>query len=156
MKNFLYLFFLLLLFSNCTLNKVINHHGVHNLKFKQSGFKLATTNKNDVTKEIGPPSTKSVFDTELWIYIERKTSTSRITKLGRADLLVNDVLLLEFDTRGILVSQNFYNKDSINKLKYVKNVTVFDHSKKSFVYEFFSAMRQKIDDPLGIKRTGAK
>ena len=148
----MYLFLLFFLFSNCTLKKVIIHHGVHNLKIKQNDFKLEITNKNDVTKIIGPPSTKSIFDKELWIYIERKTSSSRLSKLGKVDLLRNDVLMLEFDTMGMLVSKNFYNKDYVNNLKFVEDETDFDYSKKSFIYTFFSAMRQKIDDPLGTKR----
>jgi len=60
--------------------------------------------------------------------------------------------MLEFDTTGMLVSKNFYNKDYVNNLKFVEDETDFDYSKKSFIYEFFSALRKKIDDPLGTKR----
>ncbi len=148
----MYLIVIFFFISNCTLNKVINHHGVHNLEIKQSEFKLNVTNKNDVSKEIGPPSTQSIFDNELWIYIERKTSSSKVRKLGKVELIKNDVLLLEFDSMGLLISQVFYNKDAINDLKFSESVTTFQYTKDSFIYEFFSALRQKIDDPLGTKR----
>ena len=66
----------LILISSCTLNKVIHHHGVHNLEKKQTKLKINYTNKNDIIKLMGPPSTKSSFNNDVYIYIERKTSTS--------------------------------------------------------------------------------
>ena len=48
------LFFL----ASCSLNKVVQHHGVHNLENKQAKLKINSTNKNDIIKFIGPPSTK--------------------------------------------------------------------------------------------------
>ena len=73
----------LLFFASCSLDKVIQHHGVHNLDKKQAKLKVNYTNKNDIIKLIGPPSTKSTFDNDIYIYIERKTSSSKITKLGK-------------------------------------------------------------------------
>ena len=57
-------FFLL---SACSLNKVVHHHGVHNLEKKQAKLKINSTNKNDIIKLIGPPSTKSTFDNDIEI-----------------------------------------------------------------------------------------
>ena len=37
-------------------------------------------------KLLGSPSTKSTFDNDLWIYIERKTDNSSLTKFGRKEL----------------------------------------------------------------------
>jgi outer membrane protein assembly factor BamE (lipoprotein component of BamABCDE complex) len=55
---------------------------------------------------IGPPSTKSTFDNDVYIYIERKTS-SKLVKLGKKKLIKNDVLVLEIDNKGILLAKNF-------------------------------------------------
>ena len=79
----IYFFIILLLLTQCSLNKVVLHHGVHNLEKKQVKLELNTTNKNDIIKLIGPPSTKSTFDNDVFIYIERKTSSSRLTRLGK-------------------------------------------------------------------------
>ena len=68
----IYILFLLILLQNCTINKVVQHHGVHNLEKKQEKLKINQTNKNDVIKLIGPPSTKSSFDNDVLIYIEKK------------------------------------------------------------------------------------
>ena len=119
---------------------------------KQAKLKINYTNKNDIIKLIGPPSTKSSFDNDIYIYLERKTSSSRLTKLGKKKLIKNDVLVLEIDNTGILLSKKFYNKDDMNEIKFDKNITGVNYSKKSFIYNFLSSIRQKIDDPLGKKR----
>ena len=128
------------------------HHGVHNLEKKQVKLELNTTNKNDIIKLIGPPSTKSTFDNDVFIYIERKTSSSRLTRLGKKKLLVNNVLVLEINENGILENKTFYNKEDMKKIKFDENITSVNYSKRSFIYNFLSSLRQKIDDPLGKKR----
>ena len=142
----------LILLSSCSLDKVVQHHGVHNLEKKQAKLKINYTNKNDIIELIGPPSTKSSFDNDIYIYLERKTSSSRLTRLGKKRLIKNDVLVLEIDNSGILLSKKFYNKEDMNKLKFNEDQTGLNYSKKSFVYNFLSSLRQKIDDPLGKKR----
>jgi len=150
MKN--YFIILLFLLTNCSLNKVVIHHGVHNLEKKQTKLKLNYSNKNDIIKLIGPPSTKSSFDTEIFIYIERKTSSAKLTRLGKKKLLANNVLVLELNNMGVLIDKKFYNKDDMNKIKFDENSTSINYSKKSFIYTFLQSLRQKIDDPLGKKR----
>ena len=143
---------MLVLFSNCTLNKIVQHHGVHNLNIKQSKLKVNETNINDILKIIGPPSSKSKFDNDVYIYIERKTIGSKLRKLGKKTLITNNVLILDIDKRGVLISKKFLNKDDMQKIKFDENITKANYSKRSFVYNFLSSMRQKIDDPLGKKR----
>ena len=129
----------LIFLASCSLNKVIQHHGVHNLEKKQAKLKINSTNKNDIIKLIGPPSTKSTFDNDVFIYIERKTSSSKLTKLGKKKLLTNNVLVLEIDNAGLLLSKKFYNKDDMNDLKFNEDKTGLNYSKKSFVYNFLLA-----------------
>ena len=142
----------LIFLASCSLNKVVQHHGVHNLEKKQAQLKINYTNKNDIIKLIGPPSTRSSFDNDIYIYLERKTSSSRLTRLGKKRLIKNDVLVLEIDNTGILLSKKFYNKDDMNEIKFDENITGVNYSKRSFIYNFLSSIRQKIDDPLGKKR----
>ena len=119
---------------------------------KQAKLKINSTNKNDIIKLIGPPSTKSSFDNDIYIYLERKTSSSRLTRLGKKRLIKNDVLVLEIDNTGILLSKKFYNKDDMNEINFDENITGVNYSKRSFIFNFLSSIRQKIDDPLGKKR----
>jgi len=150
------LFFIIIFFiSNCSLNKVVKHHGVPFLEKKQQKLTLHSSNKNDITKLLGPPSTKSTFDNDLWVYIERKTTNStRLLKFGQRELIVNNVLILEIDTKGLLVKKDFYNKENMEKIKFSKDITTISYNKRSFVYDFLSSMRQKVNDPLGKRKKG--
>jgi len=125
---------------------------VHYLDIKEKKLIINQSNKNDLLKILGPPSTKSTFDNDMFIYIERKTSSSNIRKLGKKVLLLNNVLIVEIDDRGILISKKFLNKENINNMDFSKDITGMNYSKRSFVYGFLSSMRQKINDPLGKKR----
>ena len=113
---------------------------------------LNSSNKNDVLKLLGEPSTKSTFDNDVWIYIERKVSTGKIYYLGKEKLIVNNVLVLELNNMGLVASKKLYKKDDMNKLTFAENSTDPKYRKRSFVYDFLSSMRQKINDPLGKRK----
>ena len=149
MKNF-FLFLILLVFTtNCGFKKRIDHHGVHLLKKKSDLIIVSETNKNDIIKILGPPSVISTFNNDLYFYIERKTTTDRIIKLGKMKYLENNVLVLEIDNRGILLDKQFFDLKKMKKIKIVSKETTVDYQKQSFIYDFLSSMRQKINDPLG-------
>jgi len=97
----------------------------------------------------GEPSTKSTFDNDIWIYIERKITNSHF--LGKRDLIVNNVLVLEIDEKGILAKKKFYNIDDMKDLKFDTNRSE-SLQKRNFVYNFLSSMRQRINDPLGVRK----
>jgi len=136
----------------CSFDKVVKHHGVHFLENKQKKLTLSETNKNDTKKILGPPSTKGTFDNDVWVYIERKTTVSDIRSLGRKKLLTNNVLLLEFDNRGLLVKKSFYDKNQMNKIKISKDTTKVLNKKDSFMRSVLTSLKYKINDPLGTRR----
>jgi len=147
--NKLYIFFIFLILSNCSFKPVVKHHGVPSLEKKQLKLIVNKTNKNDIVKFIGYPSTRSKFDNDVWIYIERKQTQSRLKNLGQMKIFKNDILVLEIDNYGILKKKNFYNKDDMENIKISEATTQSGFKKNSFIYEFMSSMRQKMDDPLG-------
>ena len=148
MIKILYIIFLSLIVANCSFKPVVKHHGVPSLEKKQASLMLNKTNKNDIMKILGNPSTKSKFDNDVWIYIERKQTQSKLTNLGRMKIYKNDVLVLEIDNYGILKKKEFYNKDDMKNIKIVKSTTESGFKRDTFVYDFMSSMRQKINDPL--------
>ena len=75
-------------------------------------IQVNTTNQNDIINIFGEPSTKSTFDNDVWIYIERKQTQSRLRNLGRMKIFKNDILVIEIDNYGILKKKTFYNKKS--------------------------------------------
>ena len=150
--NKIYFIIIFLCIANCSFNKAIKHHGVNFLEKKQEKLILKTTNKNDIVRILGPASTKSTFDNDVWIYIELKTTTKILFKLARKKILVNNVLVLEIDSYGLLVKKEFYNMEKMNDLDFSKRKTEIIYTKKSFVYDFMSSMRQKLNDPLGKRK----
>ena len=152
MKKIFVLFIVIINISACSLNKVVKHHGINNLEKKEKELLLNYTNKNDVEKILGIPSTKSTFDNDLWIYIERKTTVSDIRSLGKKKLLKNDVLILEFNSRGILVKKDFKNKNEMNKLTFSNNETDILNEKNTFINNVLTTLRHKINDPLGKRK----
>ena len=139
--------------SNCSLNKVNKHHGTRYLENKHAKITLNKSNKNDIIDILGTPPIKSTFDNDLWIYIERTTSKNSLIKLGRKKIITNNVLILEINTYGILVKKDFLNIGDMNKIEFSAKETDKNYSKKSFLYNFLSSMRQKVNDPLGKRRT---
>ena len=112
---------------------------------------LNQTNKNDIIKLLGPPSTYSLGDIDTLIYIERSTSSSKLTKLGGKKLLTNNVLVVEINNRGLAVNKSFLDKEDMNKIDFSKKITQKRYSDNDFVYNFLSSLRKKINDPLGKK-----
>ena len=151
MIKILYIIFLSLIVANCSFEKVIDHHGVPSLEKKQSSLIINKTNKNDIRKILGSPSTTSKFDNDVWIYIERKQTQSELKNLGKMKIYKNDILVLEIDDYGLLKKKDFYNKDDMNNIKVAKDITGKKFKKNSFIYSFFSSIRQKINDPLGVR-----
>ena len=66
-------------------------------------------------------------------------------------ILINNVLILEIDKYGILKKKEFYNKEDMKNIKVVEETTLTGFKKKSFLYDFMSSLRQKINDPLGVR-----
>ena len=143
-KKIFYLFITLIFIVACQRNEVIKTHGIAYLEKREKLIFINKSNKNDTVKIFGQPSTKGMPDDNLWIYIERTKTRGKLLKLGRNYLKKNNVLVLEFDKYGILKKKEFYNKDSMKKLSFAKNVTENEVRRENFIYSFLSSIRQKM------------
>ena len=121
-KKFYIIFFLIFL-NNCQLQESNKSHGINFLENREKTLKVGQTNKNDVIKLIGSAHSTSLSDENIWIYFERTTAKGKLIKLGQNVLKKNNVLELKFDKYGILSSKKFYNKESMNKVKYSERET---------------------------------
>ena len=137
------------LISNCSFNLVDDHHGVFFLEKKEKKIKVNESNTNDILSVFGEPSTKSTFDNDIWIYIERKITNTHF--FGRRKLVVNNVMVLEIDNKGILAKKDFYNVNDMKTLKFdtQRSETL---EKRNFIYNFLSSLRQKVNDPMGVRK----
>ena len=152
MRNLILILIITLFFPTCTLKKVEDLHGVRFLNKKQEKLIINKTNKNDILLLLGSPSTKSTFDKNLWIYIERKTDNSALIKFGGEKIIVNNVLILEIDNKGMLEKKEFLDLKNMEDVKFSELSTTSDYNKKTFLYDFLSSMRQKVNDPLGKRK----
>ena len=152
MKNLFLLALLAFFLISCTLKKVEETHGVRFLGKKQEKLTINKTNKNDILKLLGSPSTKSTFDNNLWIYIERKSDNSSLIKFGKEKIIANNVLILEINKMGLLEKKEFLDLNNMEDIKFTALKTSSNYNKKTFLYDFLSSMRQKINDPLGKRK----
>jgi outer membrane protein assembly factor BamE (lipoprotein component of BamABCDE complex) len=148
-----YILILILFFTlSCSLNKVKNNHGVLSLENKISKIKINKSNSNDIINIFGPPSTKSTFDNNLWIYIERKKANRSIFRLGSKKIVKNNVAILEIDNKGILKKKEIYDLNKMNKYKFSENTTQNSYEKNSYIYGVLTSLREKINAPAKRKK----
>ncbi len=146
MSKLFYIIFLILVATSCSIKPIDNYHGVAFLEKKQKKLSINKSNKNDIIKILGAPSTESILEDDVWIYIENRKSKSSLLKLGKNIVLTSNVLVLEIDKKGILKNKKFYNINDQNKINFTNDETKMS-DKDSFVYGVISSLREKIDSP---------
>ena len=146
MKKVLYIVFIILVATSCSIKPIDDYHGVAFLEKKQKKLLINKTNKNDIIKILGAPSTKSILEDDLWIYIENRKSKSSLFKLGKSVVIASNVLVLEINNKGLLKNKKLYNLNDQNKINFTKDETKMSE-KDSFVYGVISSLKQKIDSP---------
>ena len=142
-------FILLVLFFftlNCSINKVSNLHGFRFIDTKFEDIKINKTNKNDIRKIIGPPSSISKFE-DMWFYIERKKTNQNLLKLGKKKLAKNNVLIIEFNKMGMVSNKELLNLNDMNDLKRAEFKTNKKFDQDNFVSNLLSTLREKINAP---------
>ena len=148
-----YILIIILFFTlSCSLNKVKNNHGVLSLENKINKIKINESNTNDIVNIFGPPSTKSTFDNNIWIYIERKKSNRSIFALGTKKTVKNNVAVLEINSKGLLKSKKIYDLEKMNKYKFSENTTENEYEKNSYIYGVLTSLREKINAPTKRKK----
>ena len=81
-----------------------------------------------------------------------KTGTSTLFELGKEKLILNNVLVLKINSYGLLESKNLLDINDMNKINHTKKVTLFKEKNNTFLYDFLSSLRQKMNDPLGKRK----
>ena len=142
----LYLIILFLFTLNCSLNKVSNTHGSKFIVKKYDKIVLNKTNKNDVRKLIGPPSSVSKFSNN-WFYIERKKTNRSIFKLGKKKIFSNNIIILEFNSMGLVSNKNLLNINDMNDIERAEKITKKKYNQDSALYDIISTLREKINAP---------
>ena len=141
-------FIVFIFIVNCSGNKVSNYHGSKALDAKFHEIKINYTNKNDLLKIFGQPSTKSDFNENKWFYFERIKTNQSLFKLGKQKIKKNNILIVEFNQKGILIEKKLLNLNDMKDVKFIKKTTEKEFSKNNVMYDVFSTLREKINAPL--------
>ena len=150
MRN-LYLLFIFFFTLNCSINKVSNVHGFRLLETKYNKIELNKSNKNDIRKLIGPPSSISKFE-DMWIYIERKKTNQSLLKLGKKKLSRNNILILEFNKRGLVAEKKLLDINDMKDLEIAEKKTIKKFRQDNYLYDIFTTLREKINAPTRRKK----
>ena len=145
---FKYFIFIFIFIVSCNSNKVVTVHGISQIDIKSAKLQENQSNTNDILNILGPPSTKSTFDENIWIYLERKETRRSIFKLGKKKLIKNNVLIVSLDDTGILKKKKFFNLNNMNEYEFSQSITTSGYSKNSYVYSLLRSLRDKINSPL--------
>jgi len=145
-KNHLFitLIFLLVNLTGCQFQDPYKNHGITFLDNRAKKLIIQKSNSNDVIQILGQPHSKSISNDKTWIYIERTLTKGEYHKLGKNVLKSNNVLILEFDKYGILLSKNLIDKESIKKINFSQNETKNEITQKSFVEKFLNSVKSKM------------
>ena len=141
-------FIIFLLLANCNVKKASNIHGISSLKNKSNNIIISKSNKNDVKKLLGPPSVKSNFDENLWIYLETKKTNQSVFKFGEQKIEKNNVLVINLNEIGIVSKKEFYDINNLNNITFSKKTTENIYEKDSYLYNLLSSLREKMNAPF--------
>ena len=151
MKYILIIIFLSTL--SCAKDKVRNNHGTLSLEKKYSKIEVKKTNSNEILDIFGPPSTKSNFDNNVWIYIERKKANRSIFKLGSQKIENNNIVIIEISKRGLVVKKDFLDINDMKDYKFTEKSTETNYNKNSYIYSVIKSIKTKIDAPVKRKKS---
>ena len=133
--------------TSCSSNKLTKNHGHFSLNNKINSLKINKMNKNDIRNLLGPPSTISEFNENQWTYIETSKVNRSFIKLGAKKTKTNNVMILNFNSKGILSEKKIYNLNDMNDYKFSEMKTKKKFYKKNVLYDVLSSLREKANAP---------
>jgi len=143
----IFFIFLFLIITNCSSNKVANNHGFSSLDIKFKKITINKTNKNDIIKIIGPPSSISNFNKNKWFYIQRMKQNQSLFKFGIKKIEKNNILIVKFNNKGILKDKKILKLSDMNDVKYVEDITEKEFKQNDLLFKVFSSLRERANAP---------
>ena len=145
-SNILKLFFINLIFFfllSCSFQPAKIKEGIANLEQKNSLLSKNSSNKNDVIKVLGETILKEFPNDNIWIY----TETDRVNNFyGKAKIVKNNILILEFDPKGILINKVFLTEKEFNKLEFDEDYTKSYAINDTFSKKFLASLRKRFQN----------
>ena len=145
-KRIPFLVLICLFLFSCSLTPNTKVSGVANLEKKQEALVIGVTNKNDTIGYLGEAILKEYPGDNSWAYIE---TSEKKNIFGKKKIIKNNVLILEFNQRGVLAGKYILNINDINKLDLDKDITNTNALDDSFSKKFFGSVRKRLQNKLG-------
>jgi outer membrane protein assembly factor BamE (lipoprotein component of BamABCDE complex) len=128
------------LFS-CSLKPASYKSGVTNIEIKQELLIPGKSNKNDVIKYMGETVLIDYLD-KSWIYTETLDTKNY---LGKKVRLKNNILILTFDNKGILLKKDFFDIKDFKDMEFDDLKTETYGVTSSFSKKIFSSMKKRMN-----------
>jgi len=129
---------------SCSYKPVVKTNGIQNLDKRTELMTVGTTNKNDIIQLIGQTTLKEHPNENIWAYVE----TVEQKKFGKKKIIKNTLLILEFDSRGVLKNKKILNKNDFNKLKFDEASTETYGLNNSFSKRIFSSIKKRAQNRI--------
>ena len=129
---------------SCSYKPVVKTNGIQNLDKRTDLMTVGTTNKNDVIELIGQTILKEQPNENIWAYVE----TVEQKKFGKKKIIKNTLLILEFDSKGVLKNKKILNKNDFNKLKLDEASTESYGLNNSLSKRIFSSIKKRAQNRL--------
>ena len=85
-----------------------------------AGITVGKTSRQEIVRQLGPPSTEGTFDSQVWYYIGRRTSRVAFFK---PDVTAQQVVAIYFDDAGRVEMVQKYDKDDSRDVDVVTRET---------------------------------
>lgn len=125
---------------SCTFNKINNIHGVNNLIEKSKLIKIDSSNRNDVTKILGPSIIKDENENKMSYFEVRETKN----KLGKKIIEINSYIEISFDKYNIVKKIEIFDTKKNQDLKFTEKVTNTSGVKDTFISNLLSSTRKRM------------
>ena len=129
------------LVTTCSYKKVNELHGTANLNSKAEILKENLHNKNDVVNFLGFSSLQEFNEIDTWYYFELRETRNL---LGKKIVLKNDVLILNFDRKGILSKKTLLDKNIMKSINIDEDETVSKGIDSSLIKNILSSTRKRM------------
>ena len=134
---------LLLFLISCSIKPKIIKSGIQNLEKKQNQLNVKYSNKNDITSILGETLLKEYPNEQTWMYFEIE---KKISLFGKKTIIKNNFLVLEFNTKGILISKNFLDKENLKDFEIDQTVTETLGIRENFSKKFLASLRKRFQN----------
>ena len=129
--------------SSCSFVKINEIHGVTNLQQGSKILEIGKINKTNTIEILGPPPLVDFNNQDIWYYLEIKKTKNLF---GNNEITDNNLLLLQFNHKEILIKKKFLDKNQMKKIEFDSNQTSTLGVDNSLLKNILSSTKKRLDN----------